>query len=95
MRWDQPARTLTQNFIYEASDNKIHPSQNRVLSVLEAMIIQSIADYEYRFEIAGRDIGIPKIAQVIGESVAPRLIELIVSQLIEIANVGASGEVAP
>jgi DNA (cytosine-5)-methyltransferase 1 len=94
MRWDKPARTLTQNFIYEASDNKIHPGQNRVLSVLEAMIIQSIADYEYRFEIHGRDIGIPKIAEVIGESVAPRLIEIVTSKLIEIAEFGASDEIA-
>lgn len=89
MRWDQPARTLTQNFIYEASDNKIHPEQNRVLSVLEAMILQSIADYEYNFEIDGHDIGIPKIAEVIGESVAPRLIEIVVSQLMAIAEMDA------
>jgi DNA (cytosine-5)-methyltransferase 1 len=94
MRWDQPARTVTQNFIYEASDNKIHPSQNRVLSVLEAMIVQSIADYEYRFEINGKDIGIPKIAEVIGESVAPKLIEVIATQLINISDTRSSREVA-
>lgn len=86
MRWDQPARTITQNFIYEASDNKIHPEQNRVLSVLEAMILQSIDQYDYRFEIEGRDIGIPKIAEVIGESVAPKLIETIARQLISITR---------
>lgn len=94
MRWDQPARTLTQNFIYEASDNKIHPSQNRVLSVLEAMIVQSIADYDYKFEIRGTDIGIPKIAEVIGESVAPRLIETIARQLVDLAYNGAIDELA-
>jgi hypothetical protein len=58
------------------------------------MIIQSIADYEYKFEVAGRDIGIPKIAEVIGESVAPRLIELIATQLIAIADLDASAEAA-
>lgn len=86
MRWDQPGRTITQNFIYEASDNKIHPEQNRVLSVLEAMILQSIDQYDYKFEIDGRDIGIPKIAEVIGESVAPKLIETIARQLIDISH---------
>lgn len=85
MRWDQPARTLTQNFIYEASDNKIHPSQNRVLSVYEAMIIQTIDRYHYLFEIDGKDVGIPKIAEVIGESVAPLLIEKLVSNLTRIS----------
>jgi len=86
MRWDLPARTLTQNFIYEASDNKVHPSQNRVLSVYEAMILQSIDMYNYRFEIQGHDIGIPRIAEIIGESVPPRLIEVIARHLIDISE---------
>ena len=86
MRWDQPARTVTQNFIYEASDNKVHPSQNRVLSVYEAMIVQSMERYEYSFTIDGADIGIPKIAEVIGESVPPLLIETISAHLATIAD---------
>ncbi len=86
MRSDQPARTITQNFIYEASDNKIHPSQNRVLSVYEAMVVQSIDRYDFAFEIDGQDIGIPKIAEVIGESVAPYLIELLGRQLLLISG---------
>lgn len=86
MRWDQPARTITQNFIYEASDNKIHPSQHRVLSVYEAMILQTIDRYDFRFEVDGKDIGIPRIAEVIGESVAPLLIEIVVSKLVALAR---------
>ena len=62
----------------------MHPSQNRVLSVLEAMIIQSIDRYDYRFQIAGKDIGIPRIAEVIGESVAPHLIEVVANQLVRL-----------
>lgn len=77
MRWDQTARTITQNFIYEASDNKIHPDQNRVLSVYEAMILQSISDYEYRFDLEDGDIGMPRIAEIIGESVPPRLMQIL------------------
>jgi DNA (cytosine-5)-methyltransferase 1 len=86
MRWDQTARTLTQNFIYEASDNKIHPDQNRVLSVYEAMVLQTIDRYEYRFEINGVDIGIPKIAEIIGESVPPLLMEKIAGRLLSLAS---------
>jgi DNA (cytosine-5)-methyltransferase 1 len=82
MKWDEPARTLTQNFIYEASDNKIHPEQNRVLSVLEALVVQTIDRYGYIFEIKGTDIGTAKIAEVIGESVPPYLIEKICRMMV-------------
>lgn len=86
MKWEETARTLTQNFIYEASDNKVHPSETRVLSVYEAMIIQTIADYAYQFSVQGHDIGIPRIAEVIGESVPPRLIEMLCNHFQEISE---------
>lgn len=82
MKWDEPARTLTQNFLYEASDNKIHPTQNRVLSVYEAMVLQTINRYKYSFHIAGREISPARIAEVIGESVPPYLIEKICRMMI-------------
>ena len=85
MLWDEPARTLTQNFIYEASDNKLHPDQHRVLSIYEAMIIQSITRYFYKFSINGKDIGAPKIAEVIGESVPPFLIEKICKMMVSVS----------
>ena len=77
MVWDEPARTLTQNFIYEASDNKIHPSQNRVLSVYEAMIVQTIDKYRYVFSVNGVELSAAKIAEVIGESAPPYIIQKI------------------
>jgi len=92
MKWDEPARTLTQNFIYEASDNKIHPEQNRVLSVYEAMVLQTIDRYGYKFEIEGKCIGEPKIAEVIGESVPPYLIEKIIKKMVSISFDSCSGE---
>jgi len=82
MKWDETARTLTQNFIYEASDNKIHPSQNRVLSVYEAMVLQTINRYKYAFEINGKAISTAQIAEVIGESVPPYLIEKICRMMV-------------
>lgn len=85
MKWDETARTLTQNFIYEASDNKIHPNQNRVLSVYEAMVLQTINRYEYVFKIKGKDISTARIAEVIGESVPPYLIEKICRMMVNIS----------
>lgn len=81
MEWDKPAATLTQNFIFEASDKKVHPVQTRVLSVYEAMIIQTIADYEYSMTIDGEYITKNLCAEIIGESVPPKLIDLICEQI--------------
>ncbi len=90
MKWDEPARTLTQNFIYEASDNKIHPSQNRVLSVHEALIVQTVSRYHYRFDIAGARISNARIAEVLGESVPPYLIEKLCRWIISISEPSAA-----
>jgi DNA (cytosine-5)-methyltransferase 1 len=86
MKWDEPARTLTQNFIYEASDNKIHPTQNRVLSVYEAMIVQTISRYDYRFCADGSEVSTARLAEVIGESVPPYLIEKICRMMISTSS---------
>ena len=85
MKWDEPARALTQNFIYEASDNKVHPEQNRVLSVLEALIVQSVDRYEYHFDLGNESIGTARIAEILGESVPPYLIEKICQTMIAIS----------
>ena len=47
MFWDEPASTITQNFQYACSDNKVHPSQTRVLSLWEGIVIQTISQYPY------------------------------------------------
>ena len=84
MIWDAPAPTLTQNLQVETSDKKIHPSQNRTLSVYEGMCLQTIADYDYKFSIDGKEITANSCCKVIGESVPPRLIELICKNIIKI-----------
>jgi len=98
MVWDEPARTLTQNFIYEASDNKVHPSQNRVLSVYEAMIVQTIDRYRYVFSLNGVELSAARIAEVIGESVPPYIIQKICEFMIAatgVANFPGSGPASP
>lgn len=82
MSWDDPAPTLTQLFQAEASDKKIHPSQNRTLSIYEALRIQTISDYDYDFSINGEPVSMNGCCQVIGESVPPRLIELICKRIL-------------
>jgi DNA (cytosine-5)-methyltransferase 1 len=86
MKWDEPSRTLTQNLFYEASDNKIHPDQNRVLSVYEALVIQTIVDYDYHWALNGRPVPTSLIAEVIGESVPPKLIDFIAKKVINITE---------
>lgn len=83
MEWDKPAPTLTQKMHAVASDKKIHPTQNRALSLYEAMIIQTISDYDYSFSISGKEVTRNTICQVIGESVPPRLINLICNNILQ------------
>ncbi len=84
MEWDKPSPTLTQKMHAVASDKKIHPEQDRALSLWEAMVIQTISDYPYRFTIEGKEVTRNMICQVIGESVPPRLIENICRYIIDL-----------
>ncbi len=86
MAWDVPASTLTQNFQYACSDNKLHPTQDRVLSLYEGLVIQTIADYPYSFVINGKMVNDGLIRDTIGESVPPRLTDVIVKHIIEISQ---------
>ena len=86
MSWDSPAPTLTQNFQYEASDKKLHPEQNRVLSVYEGLVLQTIDNYHYSFYVNGKRISRVMCCDIIGESVPPLLIEKICKQIIAIEN---------
>lgn len=84
MKWDEPASALTQNFQYACSDNKVHPSQTRVLSLWEGLVIQTIADYPFRFKIDGKQVKDGLIRDTIGESVPPKIINLLCKNILEI-----------
>lgn len=86
MLWNEPASTLTQNFQYACSDNKIHPSQTRVLSLWEGLIIQTIAQYPFSFIIDGKYVNDGLIRDTIGESVPPKIIDIIAKNIISISN---------
>lgn len=86
MEWDKPATAITQNFQFEASDNKIHPQQNRVLSIYEAMIIQTINEYDFSFTQGNKNISRSLFAKILGECVPPRLIDIICQRIIRITD---------
>ncbi len=84
MCWDEPASTITQNFQYACSDNKVHPTQTRVLSLWEGMVIQTIAEYPYSFEINGKQVRDGLIRDTIGESVPPKVVDLVCKNILRI-----------
>jgi DNA (cytosine-5)-methyltransferase 1 len=86
MSWDEPASTLTQNFQFACSDNKLHPSQNRVLSLYEGMVLQTISDYPYSFSIGGKVVNDGLIRDTIGESKPPRIIDLLCKNILQIED---------
>lgn len=91
---DLPAPTLTRNLSYPCSDQKIHPTQNRVLSLAEAMRLQTISEYPYEWERLdaktgrGRPVSDGLIRLVIGESVPPKFTEALGQHLIGLSGAG-------
>lgn len=72
MAWDAPSSAMTRNLSYACSDNKLHPSQNRVLSLQEAFILHTISDFHFEWNRAdGMRVSDKLIREVIGESVPP------------------------
>ena len=86
---DLPAPALTRNLSYPCSDQKLHPTQNRVLSLAEAMKIHTLDRYAFEWGPlegeGGRRSRKNKretapdslIRLVIGESVPPFFLELL------------------
>jgi len=86
MWWDEPASTITTRFQFVSSDNNVHPEQNRVLSLYEGTILQTISEYEYNWMINGSEAKLGLIRDTIGESVPPKVIELITNKIVSISN---------
>lgn len=79
---DLPASALTRNLSYACSDQKLHPRQHRVLSLLEAMIIHTISQYEFDWRTDDGKLASDKlIREVIGESIPPAGLEVIFQHL--------------
>jgi DNA (cytosine-5)-methyltransferase 1 len=82
MSWNSPASTLTRNLSYACSDNKLHPEQNRVLSLYEAMQLHTLCDYPFDWKrLDGKPVSDKLIRELIGESIPPAGLEVIFSFL--------------
>lgn len=57
-----------------------------MLSPYEALILQTIGEYRFSLTIQGKDISKNLCAEIIGESVPPRLIEMICRQIVSISG---------
>ncbi|HVU75657.1 MAG TPA: DNA cytosine methyltransferase [Candidatus Paceibacterota bacterium] len=83
MRWDLPAPTLTTNLQYPSSDHKIHPEQNRVLSLYEAFKLHTLDQFQYEWiHESGERAKTTLITEVIGESIPPKGIEAILRNIL-------------
>lgn len=94
MAADLPAPALTRNLSYACSDQKLHPTQNRVLSLAEAFKVHTLSDYDYSWTYPGgvsaKD-GVIRLA--LGESIPPRFIEKLGCHLIAVEDGDAEGAV--
>lgn len=83
MRGDLPSSALTRNLSYACSDQKLHPRENRVLSLHEAFVLHTVADYDF---IWARDdekkLSDKTIREIIGESIPPKGLEAIFKHLV-------------
>lgn len=87
MSWDLPAPTLTTNLSYPSSDHKIHPEQNRVLSLYEAFLLHTLDKFNYEWLFDGNgQVPDTLITDVIGESIPPKAIYIIIKNLLDIMN---------
>jgi DNA (cytosine-5)-methyltransferase 1 len=87
MDWNLPASAITRNFPYACSDNKIHPIQNRTLSIREACLLHSVQDNDFKFEDeTGKVAKLKTIRDTLGESIPPMILEIILRNLLKISK---------
>lgn len=86
-----PSSALTRNLSFPCSDNKVHPYENRVLSLAEAFKLHTISDYVYKWgPIKDKEGKIIEVAPnilirlAIGESIPPKFTELLGKHLIKL-----------
>lgn len=87
MSWDLPSPTLTTNLCYPSSDHKLHPEQNRVLSLHEAFLLHTLDQFYYEWIFDdGKTAPDTVITEVIGESIPPLGIYTVLDNLLKIKD---------
>lgn len=90
MRGDLPASALTRNLSYACSDQKLHPTQHRVLSLHEALILHTVDQFSYKWErYDGKKLSDKSVREVIGESIPPAGLTPIFSHIFNILESAA------
>lgn len=84
MAADLPAPTLTRNLSYPCSDHKVHPFENRVLSLAEAIRLHTLDRYDYEWGDAPDSL----IRLVLGESVPPAFLHKLGAHLASLSYGG-------
>ena len=87
MAYDKPASALTRNLSYACSDNKLHPTQNRVLSLYEAFRLHTLDRYDYEWARPdGRRVSDKTIREIVGESIPPAGLQAIIDHLLAVRD---------
>ena len=87
MVFDKPASALTRNLSYACSDKKLHPVQNRVLSLQEAFRVHSLDHYNFNWlRQDGKQVSDKTIREIIGESIPPFGFQVILEHITDILN---------
>ena len=99
---DLPAPTISRNLSFPCSDQKVHPTENRVLSLAEAMHLQTIDQFEYKWgplsyhSVAGRAVSKDIVADglirlAIAESIPPAFTAILAGHLRAISSCNDDG----
>ncbi|PHS23063.1 MAG: DNA cytosine methyltransferase [Robiginitomaculum sp.] len=96
MYWDKPASTITTRSAYACSDHKVHPNENRVLSIFEIATLQGIDIENVNWnDHTGKQFSDTLLRELIGESVPPFFTRLIGEYIEEIeSNISSINNVA-
>ena len=97
MHWDKPANALTTNSGVISSDVKGHPTEHRVLSLREIMIVATVASYpgttyDFRYTFPQGDSD-RLIREVLGECIPPLLTSVIMTHLAALLSPSAPCDV--
>jgi DNA (cytosine-5)-methyltransferase 1 len=83
MKANSPAPTISRNLSFVCGDKKIHYSQNRPLSVAEAIHLQTVDDYPFEWTITWNETELKREASAsliricIAESIPPRFMKML------------------
>lgn len=75
MRPDRPAATVTTASGHVGSDNAIHPTENRLLSILECAALQTFPT-DFKWGDALSKFGASNVRAMVGEAVPPAFTEM-------------------